>query len=269
MIITSQTKNTLGCASGSWRIWALSDGYVDLPANLLKEPDGRVHALPRTLDRAGAMLRLSVNCFVAEGPEGPAILIDCGAGGSWDPTMGHLEEALAEAGIDPASIASVAMTHGHGDHINGLLTPDGRELFPGLVTVVMAAEAMTSFLAESRLRRYEHRMKPARSGEPVAAGVMAQAMPGHAPGHMAYRLSTGEDDILFCGDMIHVHAAQFARPELTWTYDLNQTVARATRLELMREAAEKRTWLAGAHVDFPGIGRIVAEGQGYAFKPVS
>ena len=69
--------------------------------------------------------------------------------------------------------------------------------------------------------------------------------------------------------MIHVHAAQFARPELTWTYDDNQEVARATRLRLLREAAEAGSWLAGAHVDFPGIGRIAGAGQGYAFTPLS
>jgi hypothetical protein len=30
-----------------------------------------------------------------------------------------------------------------------------------------------------------------------------------------YLLSTDEDDVLFCGDLIHVPAAQFSRPELT------------------------------------------------------
>ncbi|MBM3619475.1 MAG: hypothetical protein FJX20_02200 [Alphaproteobacteria bacterium] len=41
MIVTSRHTNALRCASGSWRIWSLSDGYVELPAELLKEPDGR------------------------------------------------------------------------------------------------------------------------------------------------------------------------------------------------------------------------------------
>jgi hypothetical protein len=43
MKIASQHANALGCISGSWRIWSLSDGYAEMPANLLKEPDGRVH----------------------------------------------------------------------------------------------------------------------------------------------------------------------------------------------------------------------------------
>lgn len=268
MKIIARHANALGCTSGPWRVWALSDGYAEMPANLLKEPDGRVHALPRTLDQAGAMLRLSVNCFLLQGPSADGVLVDCGAGGSWDPTMGHLEEALKAAAIDPASITTVALTHTHSDHINGLLTPDGRVLFANLERIVIARDAAAKFRAEKPLQRFGNLLAPVAGGERVTDGLVAHAMPGHAIGHMGYRLSTGEDDILFCGDVIHVHAAQFARPELTWTYDADQTIARATRVRLFQQAAEARSWLAGAHVDFPGIGRIEAEGQGYAFRPL-
>lgn len=269
MIVTSRTTNALGCASGAWRIWALCDGYVDLPADLLKEPDGRVHALPASFALIGAKLRLSVNCFLLRAPDGGAILIDCGAGGSWDPTMGHLGTALAEAGVAPETITTVALTHTHSDHINGLLTRDGRDAFTNLARVVIASDAAAKFLAETPLRRFQKLLSPVTGGDHLADGLVAHAMPGHARGHMGYRLSTGDDEVLFCGDVLHVHGAQFARPELTWTYDDNQTLARATRIRLFRDAAEERTWLAGAHVDFPGIGRITGEGQGYAFTPVS
>ena len=99
--------------------------------------------------------------------------------------------------------------------------------------------------------------------------LAARAIPGHAPGHMAYNLNLGEDRILFCGDLIHVPAAQFARPELTWAYDLDQSIARATRVNLLREASSTQAWLAGAHMAKPGIGRVVEEGSGYAFLPIA
>jgi glyoxylase-like metal-dependent hydrolase (beta-lactamase superfamily II) len=94
-------------------------------------------------------------------------------------------------------------------------------------------------------------------------------MPGHAPGHMGYVLDTGEDRILFCGDLIHVPAAQFAQPELTWANDDDQSIACATRIRLLRETSTTHAWLAGAHLAKPGIGKIVEEGSGYAFQPVA
>lgn len=181
--------------------------------------------------------------------------------------MGHLEEAMTEAGIDPSSIAVVALTHAHSDHINGVLTPDGRELFTNLSRIVIAADVAERFLGEPQLERFRPLLAPVESGDHLADDLRAIALPGHAPGHMGYRLDTGDDTVLFCGDVIHVHAAQFAQPELTWGYDADQPAARATRIKLLREAAQAGTWLAGAHLDRPGIGRIAEEGQGYAFVP--
>jgi glyoxylase-like metal-dependent hydrolase (beta-lactamase superfamily II) len=268
MIITSRSTNALGCASGSHRIWSLSDGYAEMPAALLKEPDGKMIGLPRSLAGKDSLVRLSVNCFLVDRSGADRVLIDCGAGGSWDPSMGHLEEAMTEAGIDPSSITIVAVTHAHGDHINGVLTPDGRELFVNLGKIVIAEDAVARFLAESRLERFRSLLAPVRSGDRLADHLLAVALPGHAPGHMGYRLDTDEDKVLFCGDVIHVPAVQFARPELTWGYDDSQPVARATRIKLFQEAAGAHTWLAGAHMGRPGIGRLVEEGRGYAFVPV-
>ena len=45
MIIASQGRNALGCVPGSWKIWSLSDGHVDMPADLHKELDTDVMPL--------------------------------------------------------------------------------------------------------------------------------------------------------------------------------------------------------------------------------
>jgi glyoxylase-like metal-dependent hydrolase (beta-lactamase superfamily II) len=262
MIVASRSANALGCVSGSWRIWSLSDGYVDMSAEFLTGQTG----LP---PREGSLVRLSVNCFLFDRPGVDRVLIDCGAGGSWDPSMGHLDEAMAEASIDPSSITMLALTHTHTDHVNGLLAHDGRRAFRNLTKIVIGEEAVTSFLGESHLAQFRPLLAPVKGGDRVADHLRAVAMPGHAPGHMGYVLDTDDDSILFCGDIIHVPAAQFARPELTWAYDHNQSMARASRIKLLQDAADAHTWLAGAHLGRPGIGRIIKEGQGYAFVPVA
>jgi glyoxylase-like metal-dependent hydrolase (beta-lactamase superfamily II) len=270
----SQSANTLACASGAWKIWSLSDGYVDLPAELLRDPNNKICSQTKVPQLDHSLVRLSVNCFLFDrsgvdfdrsGTD--RVLIDCGAGDSWEPSMGHLGEAMAVAGIDKSSITVIALTHAHGDHINGLLTPDGRRAFSNLRRIVIGKDAVEGFLAEPKLAEFRPLLAPVNGGDRLADHLLAVAIPGHAPGHMGYLLSTEEDDILFCGDLIHVPAAQFSRPELTWAYDDDESIARASRIKLLQDAADGHTWLAGAHLGRPGIGRVVEEGQGYAFVP--
>jgi len=270
MIVTSQSPNALSCTSGSWKIWSLSDGHVDMSADLLRRGPGLgKYTLPGSSAPEPSLVRLSVNCFLLEGAGNNGVLIDCGAGGQWEPSLGHLDEAMAEAGVDPSSIGVVALTHTHLDHLNGLITRDGRVAFANLSRIVIAHDAVPGFIDQPHLERFRHLLAPVRGGDKLNDHLAALAIPGHAPGHMAYVLDSGEDRILFCGDVFHVPAAQFARPELTWGYDLDQSIARATRINLLREASKTRAWLAGAHMAKPGIGRVVEEGSGFALRPIA
>ncbi|TPM35041.1 MBL fold metallo-hydrolase [Mesorhizobium sp. B2-3-4] len=262
MIITSRSDNFLGFTTGAWRVWSLSDGYIEMPADLLRDP--RNKPVPQVA-QAGA-LRLSVNCFALAGPGVDGILIDSG-GGNWASTTGRLEQTLAEAGIDPASIITLALTHAHQDHVYGLLARRDWVLFPNLQAIVIAEEAVESFAAETGLARFQPLLKPVRNGEQVAERLTAVALPGHAPGHTGYAFDTKEDRFLFFGDVVHVPALQFGDPALSWGYDDDQTIARATRQEVFRDAAEAGTWVAGAHLGWPGVGRVMREGGAYRYEP--
>jgi glyoxylase-like metal-dependent hydrolase (beta-lactamase superfamily II) len=266
MIVTYRSSNAFSCTSGAWRVWSLSDGYIDMPADLLR--DAHDNPVPEAA-QAGASLRLSVNCFALAGPGVHGVLIDGGAGGSLDPTMGYLERVMAEAGIDPASITIFAVTHTHPDHVNGLLTPDGRALLPNLRGIVISEAAVESFFAEAHLAQFRPLLKPVRNGDQVLEQLTTVDLPGHAPGHVGYAFDTGEDRFLFAGDIVHVPALQFDNPALTWGYDDDQPTARATRLKVLQEVAETGTWIAGPHLGRPGIGRVVRKHEAYGYEPAA
>jgi glyoxylase-like metal-dependent hydrolase (beta-lactamase superfamily II) len=265
MIVTSRSNNVLAGRSGESRVWSLSDGYLDMPADLLRDP----HDKPVSqAAQAGAMLRLSVNCFALAGPGVDGVLIDSG-GGSWALTLGHLEQTMTEAGIDPALITVLALTHAHQDHVYGLLTPDNRAFFPNLKSIVISEAAVKSFLAQPHLAQFQPLLKPIRDGQQVSERLKAVSLPGHAPGHTGYAFDTDEDRFLFFGDVVHVPALQFANPSFSWGYDDDQQTARATRLRVFHDAAEAGTWIAGAHLGWPGIGQVRRNDGTYAYQPAA
>lgn len=264
MRVISHTPNVLCCASGVWRVWSLSDGYLDMPASLLRDTDNNSVLQSATTP----MLRLPVTCFTLAGPGVDGILIDSGGGG-YGQTTGRLEQTMAEAGIDPALINVLVLTHAHRDHIHGLLTVDGRVLLPNLKTILIPEGEMPGFMADARVARFLPLLKPTGKDAQLAPRLRAIALYGHAPGHTGYAFDTGEDRFLFGGDIVHVPAMQFDHPTLTWGYDHDQAAARETRLKFFREAAESGTWIGGAHLERPGIGRLERKGEVYRYEPVS
>jgi glyoxylase-like metal-dependent hydrolase (beta-lactamase superfamily II) len=254
---------------GGLTIVALRDGYVDMPPSRLRQEGNRAFGadLPQQVPLFDGQLRLSVNAFLLI-EHGQHILIDTGAGDAWFPTMGLLHDALAEAGIARDQIRTVAFTHTHNDHVNGLVTPDGAEAFPNLETLFVPQEEISLFDRSERLKRFRPRCTPFGAGFSVSDSITAIEAHGHSPGHTAFEVTGGGSKLLIWGDIVHVPAIQFGKPELTWEFDRDQPQARASRERMLKRTAQPDTFIAGAHLDFPGVGRVSGINGAYRFSAV-
>jgi hypothetical protein len=71
------------------------------------------------------------------------------------------------------------------------------------------------------------------------------------------------------GDLIHVASVQLENPEVLMNFDSDVKMGAAERKKVYAEAAKEGYIVAGAHISFPGLGRLRAEGKGYVWVPVN
>jgi hypothetical protein len=60
--------------------------------------------------------------------------------------------------------------------------------------------------------------------------------------------------------------ARFDQPNASWELDGNQSQARAARAALLEQLTRPNHFVAGAHLDSPGIARVTPSGDGYALE---
>lgn len=266
MKLIAKGQNYASFEFGDLKVVALRDGYVDMPPTRLRQVSGKAFdTLPPGVPLVSGQLRLSVNAFLIV-EKARSVLIDTGASNTWHPTMGRLLEALQEAGIDRHSVTHVAITHTHEDHVNGLVAPDGSEAFPRVERIFVPQEELSVF--SGRLAPLRDRTVPIVDGFAVTERVTAVQAAGHSAGHTTYEIKSSAGRLVAWGDTMHVPSLQFDRPEITWEFDSNQSKARDARRVLLERLAQPDYLVAGAHLDFPGVGRVTKSATGFAFRPI-
>jgi glyoxylase-like metal-dependent hydrolase (beta-lactamase superfamily II) len=272
---------------GEFEVTVVSDGtfFPDLGKIL-------TNITPKELDAALARsflkdpVETSVNGFLIN-TGSKLVLVDTGAGTLFGPTLGKLLSNLRASGYRPEQVDEVYITHMHDDHVGGL-SADGKRVFPN--AIVRAAQQEADFwlskahmdaAPQDRKDAFQSAMnmlnpyvsagkfKPFNGDTELVPGVRAVATPGHTAGHTMYVVESKGQKLMLWGDLMHVAAVQFADPAVTIEYDMDSGMAALQRKKVFAEAAEKRYWVAGAHLSFPGIGHLRAAGSGYAFVPVN
>lgn len=218
-----------------------------------------------------------------ETPQG-LVVFDAGTGGQLAPTAGQMAANMRAAGLDPAAVRTVIVSHFHGDHITGLTTAENARVFPNAEIVVPAAEwawwtesgnetrtpeGQRGTFANTRRRfgPYEGRIRQVQDGQEVVPGIRAVAAHGHTPGHTLYHLSDGDAQMMFLADLTNRPELLARRPDFQIVFDMDGDAAAATRRRVFDRVAAERIRVTGYHYPFPANGFIAREGQGFRFVP--
>lgn len=260
-------------------VTSISDGYLDGNLDVMRNVDlDKAHAILAAAFRPAR--RTSVNTFLIHA-KGRRALIDTGSGTYLGPTAGAVVRNLRGAGVDPGSIDTVLLTHMHPDHSAGLTDmTTGARIFPNAELVMHELEPK-HWLDDAAMARandrekklyfqagreqiapYRDRTRLFTSGE-VFPGVTAVPSPGHTPGHTAYLIASGNDQLMIWGDTTHVPEVQVAIPEAGMAFDVDLAAAAASRRRMFDRVAADNLLIAGMHLHFPAFSRLAKRGDAY------
>jgi len=213
------------------------------------------------------------------------VMMDAGTGvGQWQANATNLPKNMAAAGIDYTKINTVVISHFHPDHIWGLMEKGtNAPIFPNAELIVNAVE-YNWWTDPGRLAQLAEGRKPAGKriasvfptwknwtlvddGAEVIPGMHILAAPGHTPGHSAFLVDAGTEQLMVSADTMYVPALLAPHPEWQGTYDQDGPTAIATRRRLIDRVIADNIKITGSHFPFPGSGTFVKDGNAYGFMP--
>jgi glyoxylase-like metal-dependent hydrolase (beta-lactamase superfamily II) len=264
-------------------VTAVSDGYLDSTLDVMRNVDlEKARQILRDASRPAR--RTSVNTFLVHS-KGRLAIIDTGSGNYLQPSAGFVQRNLAAAGIDAKSIDTVLLTHMHPDHSAGLTDmSNGALLFPNAELVMHENELAYWFddgemakadprsaklyfeAGREQVAPYKDRTRLFKDGE-VFPGVTAVPSLGHTPGHTAYLIASGNDQLMIWGDTVHVPEVQTAFPEAGMAFDTDLAAAAAARKRMFDRVSADGILIAGMHLHFPAFARLRRSGDAFALYP--
>src|SRR5215467_7826744 len=273
---------------GEIDVMVVSDGVLSLPGAMLGhnvDPAVRAAWL-EDMFLPPDVLEWALNVVMVRSG-GRTVLVDAGIGMEFPdlPRAGKLAQRLKAAGIDPASVTDVVLTHMHMDHCGGLLAEGVKErLRPDLRVHVAAAEAefwespdfsrvsmprpipgVLRRAAKQFLNEYHSQLRTFETEYEVAPGVVVRRTGGHTPGHSVVRLASGSDRLTFAGDL--VFAVGFDHPEWFNGFEHDPEEAARVRVRLLRELAATGEPLVATHLSFPSVCHVAVAGDAFRWVP--
>lgn len=271
--------------SGNLEALVVSDGHFALATGFLVTPEApqpEREAALNSAGQSGEQLQLMNNVVVIRS-QSDVVLIDAGTGPRHQPTAGKLADNLEAAGIPRAAVTKVVLTHGHPDHLWGVLDASDAPIYPNASYIVSAAEwnlwadpdvmlKLPAALpkerivagAQSHFSRIKDKVRTVRNGDEIVVGVRVVDTPGHTPGHISLEVAGG-DGLLIAADALTHMTISFQHPSWRVPADHEPDRGISTRLGLLDRLVTDKRRLVCAHLPFPGTGYVERKNGAYRF----
>lgn len=215
------------------------------------------------------------------------VLIDAGSGDNFRETAGKLTASLEASGYTVDDVDTVIITHGHPDHIWGIIDDFAEEpRFPNAKYFINETEwdYWTADDLASRLPEGFHffatgahrNLKPIgemttriKPGAEVVPGITIVDSPGHTLGHVSVVASSGSEQLLVTGDAITHPFISLEHPDWEPQMDMEKAIAVKSRKRLIDMAAAEKMIVAAYHIPFPGVGYIAKVGSSHRWVPMT
>ncbi len=252
---------------------------------------------PGSLDARTGILIQSIHTWLVRTPR-HTILVDTATGNDKHrPNVSifhHLQEPfldrLAEAGVQPADVDHVLLTHLHADHVGWNTRLDEERWLPTFPnaryvfsrreqaynealsngTAIPPFDAALGPMVRTPLPGvYDDSVRPVVEaglaelievdGSEVLDGVSFLRTPGHSIDHASIRLVSEGQEALFAGDVMH-HPLQVYEPGLTSCFCEFPEASLASRLWALEQAAERGATVFTTHFAETSAGRVTRTG---------
>lgn len=202
------------------------------------------------------------------------VLLDAGIG--FANKDSKLAQILEEENIQPRHII---LTHLDLDHYAGLINSDHTPAFPNayvhicrdawsLFTSAVFYEDNDTYDRREHLPLIEDQVNLVECVGEVLPGFSMIPLPGHREHHLGIMVESNGKELFFVADVV-CHPLHIEHLDWHCGADAFHELARETRMEFAQMAVERGCLVQVYHFDFPGLGHVLQDGDGWKWQPLA